>query len=447
MLSCEYLVIGAGQTGLTICQALVKIGKTVILVDQNQLGGSFLFTKEFPKFLLREEATKFAHSLEHFKNSTETFPILLKHRESIHVLISQAIQQKTQEIQSFFQGFSNFRFLQGTAEFTSKSLVEVNSESEKNIINFKQCVLAVGKDQLVKPDIAGIETIDFLYQENCFLFKLVPKRIAFTELTLETLEVASIYADLGVKVDILDKHKNVQEALPDLDQSVVNFFLKKLIAQEVELRFNFDTKEFKYNRKKELILKDKEGKKLTFPQVYLSIPTNFSGKNLGLNKIGIKTDKRGIVTNTLGKTAHAHIYALGDCSNQTCQETKEFMIQEYIKNQTDKQHLMQVLAPKKVGLASQYYFLDSRFPICSIGLSQHIATQKYGNSVKTLVIRDSYTDSFVKVVYRDITGQVLGASSAGRLCPSTKDLLIEAIQNQWRYQDLVFKLQVYTRLN
>jgi len=447
MLSCEYLVIGAGQTGLTICQPLVKTGKTVILVDQNQLGGSFLFTKEFPKFLLREEATKFAHSLEHFKNSTETFPILLKHRKSIHSLISQAIQQKTQEIKSFFQGFSNFRFLRGVAEFTSKSLVEVNSESEKNIVNFKQCVLAVGKDQLVKPDIAGIETIDFLYQENCFLFQLVPKRIAFTELTLETLEVAAIYADLGVKVDILDKHKNVQEALPNLDQSVINFFLKKLVTQAVDLTFNFDTKEFKYNRKKELVLKDKEGKKLTFPQVYLSIPTAFSGKSLGLNKIDIKADKHGIVTDPLGKTVHAHIYALGDCSNQTTPETKAFMIQEYIKNQTDRQHLMQILVPKKVGLAGQYYFLDSRFPICSIGLSQHIATQKYGNSVKTLIIRDNYTDSFVKVVYRDITGQILGASSAGRLCPYTKDLLIEAIQNQWRYQDLVFKLEVYTRLS
>jgi len=447
MLSCEYLVIGAGQTGLIICQALVKTGKSVILVDQHQLGGSFLFTKEYPKFLLREAATKFAHSLENFKDFPETFPVLIKHRETIHDLIGQAIQQKTQEIQSFFQGFSNFRFLQGTAEFISKSLVEVNSTSEKNIVNFKQCVLAVGKDQLVKPEIAGIETIDFLYQENCFLFKLVPKRMAFTELTLETLEVAAIYADLGVKVGILDKHKNVQEALPNLDQSVINFFLKKLAAQEVDLIFNFDTKEFKFNRKKELVLKDKEGKKLIFPEVYLSIPTAFSGKSLGLNKIGIKADKRGIVTDSLGKTIHGHIYALGDCSNQTRPETKEFMIQEYIKNQTDKPHLMQILVPKKVGLADQYYFLNSRFPICSIGLSQHIAAQKYGNSVKTLVIRDNYTDSFVKVVYRDITGQVLGASSAGRLCLPTKDLLVEAIQSNWRYQDLAFKLEVYTRLS
>ena len=77
--------------------------------------------------------------------------------------------------------------------------------------------------------------------------------MAFTELTLETLEVAAIYADLGVKVGILDKHKNVQETLPNLDQSVVNFFLKKLVDQEVDLIFNFDTKEFKFNRKKELV--------------------------------------------------------------------------------------------------------------------------------------------------------------------------------------------------
>jgi len=102
MLSCEYLVIGAGQTGLIICQALVKTGKSVILVDQHQLGGSFLFTKEYPKFLLREAATKFAHSLENFRDFPETFPLLIKHRETIHDLIGQAIQQKTQEIQSFF---------------------------------------------------------------------------------------------------------------------------------------------------------------------------------------------------------------------------------------------------------------------------------------------------------------------------------------------------------
>ncbi len=445
MLDCEYLVIGAGQTGMMVAFELLEKGKKLILVDQNKIGGSYLFTKEFPKYLLQEYSISFARSLSIFKEHTSTYQTLIDYRHKIHKQIAKSINQKSKEIEKKFHKFKNFQFVLGTAEFISKSLVEVNSESERHLINFKNCVIATGKDQLVKPPIEGIEEIDFLYHDNCFLFEFIPSQIALIGLSAETLEIASIYSNLGIKVNIVDKHKNLQEAFDGIDKSIINYLFKKLFAKEVELHLGFDVKEVKYNKKKEIVLKGEYQDTLTFPQIYLSIKESFSGKNLAISKIGIKSTKSGILTDMYGKTSHSHIYALGECSNQSNQLTKQFIIQEYLRRQFERTSLIKIIGKRKTSFTSSYFYVDAQNPIFSIGLSDDKATHLYGNSAKNLVLYSDYSDGFVKIVYRDINNKILGLSAAGDLCTQTKNLLLEAFQEGWDYRDLYSKLQIYLK--
>jgi pyruvate/2-oxoglutarate dehydrogenase complex dihydrolipoamide dehydrogenase (E3) component len=338
------------------------------------------------------------------------------------------------------------RLVTGSAEFLSKSLVEVNSETERHLINFKNCVITIGQDQLVKPSIKGLEEVDFLYKDSCFLFEHIPSQIGLIGLSEETLEIASLYADLGIKVDIVDKHKDLSAAFDGVDKSIINYLLKKLFDKQVDLHFNFDTKEVKQNKKGDITLKNEEGKTKTFAQIYLPLKESFSGKNLAISKIGIKATKHGIATDVFGRTNHGHIYALGECSNKSNRNSKPFMIQEYLSPQSKKVDLGKLISQKSLGLDSEFFYVLAQNPIFGIGLSEDKATHVHGSSAKKEVVRSPYGDGFAKIVYRDVTGKMLGAALTGDVCQKARIYLTDAFQKGRNYQEVVSQIQVLLNL-
>ncbi len=446
MLDCEYLVIGAGQTGMTVVAGLAEKDKKVILVDQNKIGGSFIFTDETPKYLLRDQANIFARSLEVLKDNPDTFPVLMEYRQKIGKIIAKSIHAKQKEWEKFFARYKKVRLIVGTAEFLSKSLVEVNSETERHLINFKNCVIATGKDQLVKPNIQGLEEVDFFYKDGSFLFEHIPSQIALIGLNSETLEVAALYADLGIKVDIMDKHKDLASAFSEIDKSIVNFYFQKLFAKQVDLHFNFDVKEVSKNKKGEVTLKNKEGKSKNFPQIYLSLKESFSGKSLSLNKIGVKSSKNGINTDYFGRTTQGHIYALGECSNKTTLRSKHFMVQEYLYPQSRKVDISKLINQKPLGLETDYFYAHAQAPIFSIGMGEDKAVHVHGNSAKKVVIRSAHGDGFAKIIYRDVTGKMLGAALAGEICEEGRVYLLEAFLTNKSYLEVAKQLQILVSL-
>lgn len=446
MLDCEYLVIGAGQTGLTVAAGLAEKNKKVILVDQNKIGGSYIFTNETPKNLLREQATNFAKSLEVFKDHPTTFQVLLDHRQKIGKQIAKSVHARHTSWEKYFNGFKDVRLVIGTAEFLSKTLVEVNSETERHLINFKYCVIAIGQDQLVKPPIKGLEEVDFLYKDSCFLFEHIPSQIGLLGLNEETLEIAALYADLGIKVDIVDKHKNLAAAFDGVDKSIINYLLKKLFDKQVDLHFGFDTKEIKQSKKGEITLKNEEGKTKSFAQIYLPLKESFSGKNLAISKIGIKSTKHGIATDNFGRTSHSHIYALGECSNKSNRNSKPFMIQEYLSPQSKGVDLSKLISQKSLGLDSNFFYVLAQDPIFAIGLSEEKAVHVHGNSAKKEVIKSPQGDGFAKIVYRDVTGKMLGASLAGDVCREVRVFLIDSFQKGRGYQEVANQIRIMLSL-
>lgn len=447
MLDCEYLIIGGGQTGLTVASDLAEKGSKIILVDQNKIGGSYIFTHEIPKALLREHATNFSKSLGIFKNHPTTFQVLLGYRQKIGKQIAKAVYAKHKDWEKYFAKHKNVQIITGTAEFLSKSLAEVNSTTERHLINFKNCIIATGQDQLVKPTITGLENVDFLYKDNCFLFEYaIPSQIGLVGLTEETLEVAGIYADLGIKVDIVDKRPDLASAFPEIDKSIINFYFKRLFAKQVDLHFGFEVKEVKNNKKGEVVLKSTTGQTQSFAQVYIPLRESFSGKGLAISKVGIKSTKTGIITDAFGKTTQSHIYALGECSNKSNRNTKQFMIQEYLQLQEKKLSLTKIILQKPTSLDVDFFYVLGQDSIFSIGLGQEKATDLYGNSVKRLLILSPEGEGFAKIIYRDSTGKVLGVSLAGDICDQVKVYLLDAFVRGKNYKEIATQIKIYLNI-
>ena len=445
MLKCKYLIIGSGETGITLARELAETKEKIILVEQSNLGGTYLQSLEYPKKFLTQESKDFSTALRSLKNHPDTFSVLRKFRQKISDNILNQIKLESNAILNNFEKTKNLRIINGIAEFSSKSLVEINSEQEKHLVNFEKVILAVGKNRMKKPTIKGIEKIDFLYKHNAFLFLNIPTKLAVIGCSEETLEVASVYAGLGVKVSIFEQ-KNSQQSIPKLDRTAFNYAIKELMKRNVNFYFETKIKEIKKDKKK-IILIDDNRKEYEHSNVYLKIEEYFKENLLKLDKIDLPSNKKGIETNNFGKTKYNHIYALGDCSDKSNSNNKHSLIHSFI--QKEKESLEKRNNVDKV-LSLRNYFTEKNFlysglrvkkinihqPVVNVGLSERNAKAIHGTYIATEVIENYNYSGFVKIVYKTNNNQVLGIICTGDFCLKFTDYAILALTLNQDYKSV-----------
>jgi|GEM_PF-957540 pyruvate/2-oxoglutarate dehydrogenase complex dihydrolipoamide dehydrogenase (E3) component len=423
MIQCQYLIIGSGQTGLMAAKKLAGLGKSVILVEQTILGGTYIHNYEIPKQIITKEAEEFATSLKSFKDNPATFSVLIKNRQKLTAKIAAGIQSKFVNLREMLKSMPSLTLIKGQANFVSKSLVEINSETERHLVNFDQCIVAVGKNQLIKPNLAGLDSIPFLYQHNVYLLQEIPSKLAILGFTKESLEVADIYSNLGVKVSIFEESE-AHRKLSKIDRSALNYLIKKLSGKQVE--FFFKTKIVKIKKLKTgLELTDNADNSFDASHVYIDLEENFNEENLGLSKVGITVSKKGVVTDHIGRTAKKSIQALGECNSQSAENIKLSMIYSYLDKEiksanNDKKTSLGYLGfsseseSKLIKIGSNK--INTTFPIATLALTESEAIGKYGSSAKTRTFTMEGLEGFARITYKDQTGDILGVSLMGEVC-------------------------------
>ena len=446
MLDCKYLIIGSGQSGLILAKNLVKLGKKIILVEESEIGGSYLNSLEYPKYLMIQKSQEFASGLKLFKNYPETFSILTKYRQKLNLEIANQINKKIIEE---LEKNENIEIIKGRLEFVSKTLAEVNSKEERHLIGFEQAILALGKNSMLKPNIEGLEDIDFLFRHNVFLMDKIPSKLVIIGCSKETLEIASIFSGIGVKVEIFEQ-KSAQKIIPKIDRSLFNYLIKSLASRNVTFFFETEIKKLEKN-KKEIILIDQHSKNYSCSDIYFEIKESFGNDLVGLNKVDIKWVKDGIVCNEFGKTVHSHIWAFGECSSKI--GNKYSSIYNFIQKQNAE---MQIKKQLPITILNSYFNettvssinfqtikIDSFNPIINVGLSEQNAQAIYGTQIKSDIIINDLLEGFLKIIYRENNNQVLGFMLAGDFCKHLEDYAVLSLRKNVSYRQVKNFLEAY----
>ncbi|MEI6728944.1 MAG: FAD-dependent oxidoreductase [bacterium] len=420
MVKTKYIIIGSGETGIRLAQELVKTGDKVILVEQDTFGGTFIHSLDYPKYLLNNESEEFAVGLKLFKSNLETFSVLRKYRQKIsHKIADESSKHGNRELASL-EKYKNFTFLLGKAEFFSKSMVEINSSQERHLVSFEECSLAVGKNVMEKPDIKGLEKVAFLFQHSAYLFAQIPSKLAIIGCTKENLEVAGIYSSLGVKISIFES-KSATKSLSELDRSLFNYLLKSLNLRQVEFFFDTQIKEVKKSGKS-LVLADASREEYKFSHIYVNIKESFEDDGLNLKKVLVKSKKAGIEAGKDGKTSQKNILAFGECNPEISPGTKLSTLLNYTQSQINKKtsRSVSILDLKKLLLDKDSTALDLDIlkienfdPVVNLGFSEQSGVKNFGNSVKSFLIETPDKDGFLKAIYKEAQGQIIGFALAG----------------------------------
>lgn len=302
----EYLIIGSGPAGTAAAFELAKAKKKVGLIEGRFFGGTNLNTRDIPY----AAALDFAHTYSRL----QTFPEL-KNQDFHFNLPTVPARQLKVVIES---GGNNKKLyeaagitcIKGFANFLDPHTVAVG-EKKFTADNF---ILATGS-HLKTSDITGIGLIKCLTPETAIKINRAPKVVAIIGGGSTGCEIASYYAELGIKVILLE---TAERLLPREDAEVGNcladYFVQKLGVNVLPSCKVVAVEQDEFSKR--VIFRHDNIEKMVRVDCIVLATGSQPNLNYGLENAKVKYKNSGITVNRYFETSTKHIYAIGDCLGQ-----------------------------------------------------------------------------------------------------------------------------------
>lgn len=441
MLFHRVVIIGAGESGCKVAIKLAQSEIDVLLVENNEIGGSYIYSHDIPK-----KAFKEIDVVEKSKLS------------NLSKIINRTVGLKLKKLKTKIAKYPNLKIIKGSAKFLTKQLLEITQPDNRMVVSFEECVISTGKQKMEMPSINGLNSITFMHQHNSYYGDDIPSSVAVIGCNPESLEFADIYADLGVKVKIFDSNET-NKILVHHDATTVNYLIQSLLAKNVEFFFGADInliqKKISDNLNSSAVqLFDQEQNEYLTDSLYTNVHECFED-TVGLLSLGIKFNEGGILVTDGYQTALRNIYAFGS----NIQRFKLVNQNIILANLADK-IIHNVKADSKSrsvvlfnsNNSNQTNFLkevnfgvhqiNTINPIATLGLSYRQATGQFGSLVKFEIYLHLEYNGFVKVIYNDQSGQLFGIALAGQTCKKINDIAFLSLKNNQNHKEFKTTLTI-----
>jgi len=301
-------ILGGGAAGLTVASGAAQFGaKTLLIEKENRLGGDCLHFGCVPsKTLIRT-----AH-ICHLMKQAEKYGLP---RADLKPVDFQAVAQRIQSVISAIQEHdSKERFCKlgarvefGNAKFTDEHSVRLNG----GMLSAKKWVIATGSSPFV-PLIEGIDKTPYITNKELFSLKTLPQSMIAIGGGPISIEMAQAFNRLGTKVTVVERANQVLGAEDkDMAEDLMNILISEGIAFYLG-SMPLSTKDL--GNEKEIIIKNADGKILSLKAetILIAVGRKANLQDLGLENIGVETDKKGLKIDARLRTNHKHIYVAGD---------------------------------------------------------------------------------------------------------------------------------------
>jgi dihydrolipoamide dehydrogenase len=307
------VVLGAGPGGYTAAFRAADLGLQVALIERwPMLGGVCLNVGCIPsKALLHaarvidEAAEMSAHGIV-FGSPQIDLPKLRAWKESVvgklvGGLKSLAKQRKVEVVQ-------------GVGAFLSPHVIEVQHEGKSQRIRFDHCIIAAGSEPIKLPFIPDDPRV--IDSTGALELRDLPKRMLVLGGGIIGLEMACVYAALGVKVSVVEL---TSQLMPGCDLDLVKPLEKRLRARYEKILL--DTKVTAVEARPDglrVTFESKSGKtEDTFDKLLVAVGRAPNGKRIAAERAGVAVSDRGfIAVDKQMRTNVPHIFAIGDVAGQ-----------------------------------------------------------------------------------------------------------------------------------
>jgi dihydrolipoamide dehydrogenase len=309
----EVVVIGAGPGGYTAAFRAADLGLKVALVERwPTLGGVCLNVGCIPSKALLHAAKVIDDAAEMGPHGIE-FGAPSIDAKRLRAWKDKVVGRLTGGLAALARQ-RKVTVLRGTASFTGDHAVKIAAEDGVvSSVSFAHCIIAAGSESLRLP---GLPDDPRIIDSTGALELDLPQRLLVVGGGIIGLEMATVYASLGVKVSVVELTPGL---MPGCDRDLVRP-LEKRIASRHEMTL-LSTKVTTVEALKEGLRVTFEGAKAPASQVYdkvlVAVGRTPNGAKLACEAAGVEVNERGfIAVDRQQRTNVPHIYAIGDVVGQ-----------------------------------------------------------------------------------------------------------------------------------
>ena len=301
------VVIGAGPSGEGAAMNATKHGKRVAIIeDKPTVGGNCTHWGTIPSKALRHSVKQIItfNTNQMFRDIGEprwfSFPRVLQNAQKV---IGKQVKLRTQ-----FYARNRVDLINGRASFIDSNRLEIRGNKSHEVLHFKQAIIATGSRPYLPPDV------DFrhhrIYNSDTILnLSHTPRTLIIYGAGVIGSEYASIFAGLGVKVDLINPGSRLLTFLDDEISDALSYHLRN---NGVLVRHN-EEYESVDGDDHGVVLSLKSGKKIRADAFLWCNGRSGNTEKLGLDNIGLTPNGRGqLAVDDHYRTEVENVYAAGD---------------------------------------------------------------------------------------------------------------------------------------
>lgn len=308
-MSYDVVVVGSGPGGYVAAIRASQLGLKTAIIERENLGGICLNWGCIPTKALLKSAQVFEY-LNHasdygitVKGGEADFPAVVKRSRDVADGMSKGIQ--------FLMKKNKIDVITGLGVLKAAGKVEVTDKGKTQMVEGKNIILATGARSRALPNLPQDGKKIIGYREALTLPKL-PKKMVIVGSGAIGSEFAYFYQTMGCEVTLVEYMPNIvpvedEDVSKQLGRSFKKMGMKVMTGTEVT---NVDIK----GAGCKVTVKTKKGDEVINCDIVLSavgIVANIEG--IGLEEVGVATDKGKILVNDHYQTNIPGVCAIGDC--------------------------------------------------------------------------------------------------------------------------------------
>ena len=311
MASYDVIVLGSGPGGYPAAIRASQLGKKVAIIEKESLGGICLNWGCIPTKALLKSAQVYEyakHASDYgikAENVSSDFGGVIKRSRGVADKMSKGVQ--------FLMKKNKIDVIMGFGKLVAPGKLEVTAaDNSKQVLEAKNIIIATGgrARQLPSMPIDGKKIIG--YREAMVLPEM-PKSMIVCGSGAIGSEFAYFYNSMGTKVTIVEF---MQKIVPVEDDDISKELEKQFKKQGIAIMTGSEvTKVDTSGAGVKATIKTPQGEQVLEADILLSaVGVVANLENIGLEELGIKTEKGKIIVDANQQTNVAGVYAIGDCT-------------------------------------------------------------------------------------------------------------------------------------
>ncbi len=411
MVNVDLAVLGGGPGGYVAAIRAAQLGQKTVIIEKDKLGGVCLNWGCIPtKALLKnagvlntiKNADKYGINIPEY---TVDFPTAISRSRSVANQLSKGI--------AFLMKKNGITHIEGMGKLTSTTTIEVTNKEKTERVKADKIILATGGRPRVFPGME-LDGNRIISAKEAMILEKPPKKMIIIGSGAIGVEFAYFYNEYGTEIHLVEM---LPRLVPIEDESISKELARNFKKSKIKIYTKAKVSKidaFKSKVKVHLTRNEKE-EVIESELALVAVGVTGNIENIGLEHVGVLTDRGAITINEYNQTSIPNIYAIGDVTGAP-----------WLAHVASAQgHVAAEHAAGNFPNPVDYNNIPGctycQPQIASIGLTEEIAKEK-GFDVKIgkfdfkangKAIGTGDTTGFVKLVFDGEYGELLGAHIIG----------------------------------